>query len=80
MVRRTRPSRADPPRSEADATNTQTDAQAAAPAGTPAGLTPEAVQFAHRMFNAARTGDEVLLQALDAGLPVDLTNDEGTRR
>ncbi|KAI0086034.1 ankyrin repeat-containing domain protein [Irpex rosettiformis] len=40
-------------------------------------LTPEAIQFAHRMFNAARNGDDVLLHAVDAGLPVNLTNDEG---
>jgi uncharacterized protein len=29
------------------------------------------------MFNAARYGDAVLLQAVDAGLPVNMTNDEG---
>ena len=46
-------------------------------AGAPAGLTPEAIQFAHRMFNAARNGDPVLLQAVGAGLPANLTNDEG---
>lgn len=43
----------------------------------PPGLTPEAIQFAHRMFNAARHGDGVLLQAVDAGLPANMTNDEG---
>ncbi|KAI0686937.1 ankyrin repeat-containing domain protein [Cytidiella melzeri] len=40
-------------------------------------LTPEAIQFAHRMFNAGRYGDDVLLHAVDAGLPVNMTNDEG---
>ncbi|KAJ3540191.1 hypothetical protein NM688_g6259 [Phlebia brevispora] len=40
-------------------------------------IPPETLQFARRMFNAARSGDLVLLQAVDAGLPVDLTNDEG---
>lgn len=29
------------------------------------------------MFEAARTGDSVLLQAVDAGLPVNLTNEKG---
>ena len=41
-------------------------------------LAPEAIQFAHRMFNAARQGDGVLLQAVDAGLPPNMTNDEGS--
>ncbi|KAI0338791.1 ankyrin [Trametopsis cervina] len=36
------------------------------------------IQFAHRMFNAARNGDApLLLQAVDVGLPVNMTNDEG---
>ena len=36
------------------------------------------VAFAHRMFEAARNGDsEILLAAIDAGLPVNLTNDQG---
>ena len=36
------------------------------------------VAFAHRMFEAARNGDsEILLAAIDAGLPVNLTNDKG---
>jgi ankyrin repeat protein len=29
------------------------------------------------MFDAARNGDEILLQAVDAGLPANLTNDKG---
>ncbi len=43
----------------------------------PETLAPEAIQFAHRMFNAARQGDDILLHAVDAGLPVNMTNDEG---
>jgi hypothetical protein len=36
------------------------------------------VDFAHRMFDAARTGDSTpLLQAVDGGLPVNLTNSKG---
>lgn len=42
-------------------------------------LPPETIEFAHRMFNAAREGnDELLLAAIDAGLPVNLTNDKGS--
>ncbi|KAH9933695.1 hypothetical protein B0H21DRAFT_81416 [Amylocystis lapponica] len=41
-------------------------------------LPQETIDFAHRMFDAARNGDEtLLLQALDAGLPANLTNDAG---
>ncbi|KAF9233455.1 ankyrin repeat-containing domain protein [Melanogaster broomeanus] len=41
-------------------------------------LAPETVDFAHRMFDAAREGNsELLLQAVDAGLPVNLTNAKG---
>ncbi|GLB36258.1 putative ankyrin repeats (3 copies) [Lyophyllum shimeji] len=41
-------------------------------------LPPETIDFAHRMFEAARSGHCVLLlAAIDAGLPVDLTNDKG---
>jgi hypothetical protein len=43
-----------------------------------ASLPEQTLQFAHRMFDAARSGDDVLLlQAVDAGLPVNLTNDKG---
>ncbi|KAF7794149.1 hypothetical protein EIP86_005280 [Pleurotus ostreatoroseus] len=45
--------------------------------GTVDSLPPETLQFAHRMFNAARSGDTVLLHAVDAGLPVNMTNDDG---
>lgn len=41
-------------------------------------LPPDTLDFAQRMFNAARTGDSsLLLSAIDAGLPVNLTNDKG---
>ena len=41
-------------------------------------LPQETLDFAHRMFDAARDNDaELLLQAVDAGLPPDLTNDKG---
>ena len=48
-------------------------------APTPASDLPtETLEFAHRMFDAARNGDsELLLQAIDAGLPVNMTNDKG---
>ncbi|KZT01112.1 ankyrin [Laetiporus sulphureus 93-53] len=45
---------------------------------TPGSLPQETVDFAHRMFDAARQGDSaLLLQAIDAGLPANLTNDKG---
>lgn len=38
----------------------------------------ETLAFAHRMFDLARSGEtEQLAAALDAGLPVDLTNAKG---
>ncbi|KIY50625.1 ankyrin [Fistulina hepatica ATCC 64428] len=41
-------------------------------------LPNETLEFAHRMFDAARNGDsEVLVSAIDAGLPCNLTNDKG---
>ncbi|KAG1719542.1 ankyrin repeat-containing domain protein [Suillus paluster] len=41
-------------------------------------LPAETIGFANRMFDAAREGNtELLLQAVDAGLPVNLTNDKG---
>ncbi|KAF8078508.1 ankyrin repeat-containing domain protein [Lyophyllum atratum] len=41
-------------------------------------LPHDTIDFAHRMFEAARTGNSVLLlAAIDAGLPVNLTNDKG---
>ncbi|KAG6849863.1 hypothetical protein H0H93_004212 [Arthromyces matolae] len=47
-------------------------------APTPKDLPPDTLDFAHRMFEAARTGNsDLLLAAVDAGLPVNLTNDKG---
>lgn len=44
-------------------------------------LPPEAIALAGRMFEAARNGDEqsvaLLTQALQRGLPANLTNDKG---
>ncbi|KAI0631393.1 ankyrin, partial [Trametes polyzona] len=41
-------------------------------------LPQETIDFAHRMFDAARDNNsEVLLQAVGAGLPPNLTNDKG---
>ncbi|KAI0965526.1 ankyrin repeat-containing domain protein [Xylaria arbuscula] len=41
-------------------------------------VTPEAIEFATRMYNAARAGQtDVFRQALPAGLPANLTNDQG---
>ena len=41
-------------------------------------LPSSTLDFAHRIFNAARSGDApLLLQAIDAGLPINLTNAEG---
>ncbi|CAA7264438.1 unnamed protein product [Cyclocybe aegerita] len=41
-------------------------------------LPPETIAFAHRMFDAARSGDSnLVLTAVDAGLPSNLTNEKG---
>ncbi|PFH47528.1 hypothetical protein AMATHDRAFT_151844, partial [Amanita thiersii Skay4041] len=42
-------------------------------------LPEDTINFAHRMFDAARNGDSttILLAAIDAGLPVNLTNHQG---
>ncbi|KAM6493745.1 hypothetical protein JOM56_010106 [Amanita muscaria] len=40
-------------------------------------LPKETIDFAHRMFDAARNGDSTVLSAVDAGLPVNLTNAQG---
>lgn len=51
-----------------------------APVST-AELPPEAIALASKIFEAARIGDEksvaLLMQALQAGLPANLTNDKG---
>ena len=42
-------------------------------------LPADTIDFAHRMFDAARNGDTpILVQAVDAGLPPNLTNDSGS--
>ncbi|KAI0643416.1 ankyrin [Trametes meyenii] len=42
------------------------------------GLPQETLDFAHRMFDAARdNSSELLLQAVEVGLPPNLTNDKG---
>ncbi|KAI1483662.1 hypothetical protein K445DRAFT_322543 [Daldinia sp. EC12] len=44
----------------------------------PASLPPEAIEFAGRMYNAARAGEiEIFQQALPAGLPPNMTNEKG---
>ncbi|KAH7907590.1 ankyrin repeat-containing domain protein [Hygrophoropsis aurantiaca] len=41
-------------------------------------LPQETIDFAHRIFDAARDGNsELVVQAVDAGLPVNLMNDKG---
>ena len=41
-------------------------------------LPPEAIAFATRMYDAARTGQlDVFQQALPAGLPANMTNEKG---
>jgi hypothetical protein len=41
-------------------------------------LPPEAIAFAGKMFDAARTGQiDIFQQALPAGLPASMTNDKG---
>ncbi|KAJ7505817.1 ankyrin repeat-containing domain protein [Mycena galericulata] len=43
-----------------------------------ASLPPDTVEFAHRMFEAARSGNsELLVAAVDAGLPVNILNEKG---
>jgi hypothetical protein len=43
-----------------------------------AAISPEAIEFATRMYNAAREGNiEVFEQALPIGLPPNLTNNKG---
>lgn len=47
--------------------------------GSDSELPPETIDFAHRMFDAAREGNAtLLLAAIDAGLPPNLTNEKGT--
>ncbi|KAI3325648.1 ankyrin [Xylariaceae sp. AK1471] len=45
---------------------------------TPTVIPPEAIEFATRMYNAAREGQiDVFKEVLPAGLPPNLTNDKG---
>lgn len=47
-------------------------------ADTTSSLPPEAITFATRMYDAARQGNtDLLQQAIDAGLPPNLTNGKG---
>lgn len=42
------------------------------------GLPDEALEFAHRLFDAARGGDTIFVtSAIDQGVPVDLTDEKG---
>ncbi|PHH71178.1 hypothetical protein CDD82_6707 [Ophiocordyceps australis] len=45
----------------------------------PPTLSPEAIQLASRLYDAARMGDKDMLlrQALSAGLPANMTNEKG---
>lgn len=46
--------------------------------GNSNGLPPEAIEFASKMFNAARAGQmDIFQQALPRGLPANMTNDKG---
>lgn len=38
---------------------------------------PQVVEFAHRMLDLARDGDPALVDYLDAGVPVELTDQDG---
>ena len=45
---------------------------------TPHTLPQDTIEFAQRMFEAARAGnEELLVAAVDAGLPANLTNEKG---
>lgn len=57
----------------------ESQAQGHAPtANTASFLPPEAIAFATRMYDAARQGNtDLLQQAIDAGLPPNLTNEKG---
>ncbi|KAJ8122500.1 hypothetical protein O1611_g9824 [Lasiodiplodia mahajangana] len=59
----------------ADDSATSTSPKGATPA---AAIPPEAIEFASRMYNAAREGQiDVFKEALPAGLPPNLTNEKG---
>ena len=44
----------------------------------PQPIPPQLIEFAGRMYDAARQGDmEIFRQALPSGLPANLTNEKG---
>lgn len=46
--------------------------------GASQGLPPEAIAFATRMYDAARSGQlDIFEQALPKGLPANMTNEKG---
>jgi hypothetical protein len=46
--------------------------------GNSGGLPPEAITFATRIYDAARSGQiDIFQQALPAGLPANMTNEKG---
>ncbi len=46
--------------------------------GNSRGLPPEAIAFATRIYDAARSGQvNIFQQALPAGLPANMTNEKG---
>ena len=56
--------------------NADTQAKAAKPDAN--SLPPETLEFAQKIFDAARSGDSnLVLSAVDAGLPSNLTNAKG---
>ncbi|KAK7679005.1 hypothetical protein QCA50_017949 [Cerrena zonata] len=62
-------------RMQGDSNTTSGNKNASSAPGT---LPAETIEFAHRMFDTARNGDKITLEAaLNAGLPVNLTNDQG---
>lgn len=50
----------------------QSDAQASG-----GGYDPQVIELAHRMLDLARRGDPALVDYLDAGVPIDLTDPDG---
>ncbi|KAF8871414.1 ankyrin repeat-containing domain protein [Infundibulicybe gibba] len=59
----------DPTPAQSNGNNSKLDA---------ASLPPETLAFAHKIFDAARNGDtDLVIAAVDAGLPLNLTNEKG---
>lgn len=66
------------PAGSAHPSSASEDASAATPrASSVSSLPDEALDFASRMFDLARSGDSLLLTYLSAGLPPNLTNNRG---